>query len=117
MKSLSLSWIRTAVAAVVLLAAGLEASAQDAAKKRYLETLSVTPPPIAEDSSVKFDYDVVYVRAPRKDPTGRSKWAEVGDPRTMEPGADLMLLRPDGSEEVLVPVEGNESIAVFSRRT
>src|SRR5262249_26268349 len=41
----------------------------------------------------------------------RSKWAEVGDPRTMEPGADLMLLHPDGSEEVLVPVTGNESIA------
>ena len=29
----------------------------------------------------------------------------------MEPGADLMLLHPDGSEEVLVPVKPQESIA------
>ena len=44
----------------------------------------------------------VVVRAPR--PVGKvsSRWAEVGDPRTMDPGADLMLLHPDGSEEVLV---------------
>ena len=33
-------------------------------------------------------------------------WAEVGDPRTMEPGADLMLLHPDGKEEVLVARRG-----------
>ena len=29
----------------------------------------------------------------------------------MDPGADLMLLHPDGSEEVLVPVQPQESIA------
>ena len=38
-----------------------------------------------------------------------SRWAEVGDPRTMDPGADLMLLHPDGSEEVLVPVQPTAS--------
>ncbi|HXD85107.1 MAG TPA: hypothetical protein VN641_01350 [Urbifossiella sp.] len=69
------------------------------------------PPHIRSDGSVRYDFDIVYVRAPRKSPDGRSKWAEVGDPRTMEPGADLMLLHPDGTEEVLVPVTGNESIA------
>ncbi|HEX3314153.1 MAG TPA: hypothetical protein VHR72_04635, partial [Gemmataceae bacterium] len=80
-------------------------------KVRYLAPINIEPPPIASDKSVKYDYDIVYVRAPRKDPTGRSRWAEVGDPRTMEAGADLVLLHPDGKEEVLVPVTGNESIA------
>ncbi|MFO0864909.1 MAG: hypothetical protein U0744_09695 [Gemmataceae bacterium] len=80
-------------------------------KKLYREPLSIQPKPAAEHPDVKLDYDIVYVRAPRKDPTGRSKWAEVGDPRSMEPGADLMLLHPDGKEEVLVAVQGNESIA------
>ena len=80
-------------------------------KVRYLDPIDINPPPIASDKSVNYDYDIVYVRAPRKDPTGRSRWAEVGDPRTMEAGADLVLLHPDGKEEVLVPVTGNESIA------
>src|SRR5262249_6589564 len=54
---------------------------------------------------------VVYVRAPRRRADGGSKWAEVGDPRTMEPGAELVRLRSDGSEEVLVPVAPKESVA------
>ena len=57
---------------------------------------------------MKYDYDIVYVRAPRRD-NGKSSWAEVGDPRTMEPGADLMLLHPDGKEEVLVAGEATRS--------
>jgi hypothetical protein len=77
----------------------------------YREPLNLTPPPIRTDKSVKYDYDIVYVRAPRKGDNVRPLWAEVGDPRTMEPGADLMLLHPDGSEEVLVPVRPHESIA------
>src|SRR5262249_16845177 len=68
-------------------------------------------PHIGTDPNVRYDFPIIYVRAPRKDPTGRAKWAEVGDPRSMEPGADLMLLRPDGSEEVLVAVKAEESIA------
>ena len=78
---------------------------------RFTGALDMNPPHISTDKAVKYDFDIVYVRAPRKSPDGRSKWAEVGDPRTMEPGADLMLLHPDGKEEVLVPVTGNESIA------
>ena len=84
---------------------------QKAPQKQYAAPLDMDPPPLASDASVKYDYDIVYVRAPRTRPDGVSKWAEVGDPRRMEPGADLMLLHPDGSEEVLVPVKGNESIA------
>jgi hypothetical protein len=82
-----------------------------APEQRFVGPISIDPPHVSTDKSVKYDFDIVYVRAPRKLPDGRSKWAEVGDPRTMEPGADLMLLHPDGKEEVLVAVTGNESIA------
>src|SRR5262245_27437356 len=78
---------------------------------RYLDPINIVAPPIATDASVKYDFDIVYVRAPRRDPSGKSKWAEVGDPRTMEPGADLVLLHPNGQEEVLVAVKDQESIA------
>ena len=79
--------------------------------RRYLGPLNIQPPPIASDPSIKYDFPIVYVRAPRREANGKSKWAEVGDPRSMEPGADLVLLYPDGKEEVLVPVTERESIA------
>jgi Hydrazine synthase alpha subunit middle domain len=47
------------------------------------------------------DYDIVYVRAPRYGDTTLADWPEVFNPTKMEPGADLMLLKPDGTEEVL----------------
>jgi hypothetical protein len=80
-------------------------------EQRFSGVLSMDPPHISYDKEVAYDFDIVYVRAPRKSPDGRSKWAEVGDPRTMEPGADLVLLHPNGTEEVLVPVSEKESIA------
>src|SRR5262245_50555763 len=73
--------------------------------------LDLRPPHVSKDPAVKYDFDIVYVRAPRRHADGRSRWAEVVDPRTMEPGADLVLLHPDGKEEVLVPVKPHESIA------
>ena len=48
------------------------------------------------------DYDVVYVRQPRYGDTTSTIWPEVFHPARAEPGADLMLLHPDGSEDVLV---------------
>ena len=33
--------------------------------KKYLEPLDAKVPPLAGDTSVKLDYDIVYVRAPR----------------------------------------------------
>src|SRR5690349_8019752 len=83
---------------------------QNGKDKPFAAPLSMEPQPIGKDAAVKYDFDIVYVRAPRKRADGIAKWAEVGDPRTMEPGADLMLLHPDGSEEVLVPVKPEESI-------
>jgi hypothetical protein len=94
--------------AAILVTNGLPAQAPKT--PLYKEALSIQPPHISTDTSVKYDYDIVYVRAPRGE-NGKGRWAEVGDPRTMEPGADLMLLHPDGREEMLVAVKPHESIA------
>ena len=48
------------------------------------------------------DYDVVYVRQPRYGDEVNTIWPEIFHPARAEPGADLVLLHPDGSEEVLV---------------
>lgn len=66
-------------------------------------TINVQPKPIATDTSVKLDYDIVYVRAPRKGDAVGTNWPEISNPVFMDAGADLMLLHPDGTEEVLVP--------------
>ena len=48
------------------------------------------------------DYDIVYVRQARFGDNQNTVWPEVFHPARLDPGADLMLLHPDGSEEVLV---------------
>jgi hypothetical protein len=48
------------------------------------------------------DYDIVYVRQARFGDATNTVWPEVGHPGRIDPGADLVLRHPDGSEEVLV---------------
>lgn len=48
------------------------------------------------------DYDIVYVRQARFGDLDNTLWPEIFHPARMDPGADLMLLHPDGTEEVLV---------------
>jgi hypothetical protein len=73
--------------------------------KRPLRTV---PAAVAADPSVKYDYDIVYVRAPRiakaKDGSDRAAdvWPDADHPADVRSATDLMLLHPDGSEEVLV---------------
>ena len=55
------------------------------------------------------DYDIVYLRAPRLPDPARSDWPEVIHPTKMMPGTDLMLLHPNGAEEVLFPA-GNGAV-------
>ncbi len=55
------------------------------------------------------DYDIVYVRQARFGDQTNTTWPEVAHPALIDPGADLMLLHPDGSEEVLVE-SGNGSV-------
>jgi hypothetical protein len=47
-------------------------------------------------------YDIVYVRQPRFGDNTNTIWPEVFHPARLDAGADLMLLHPDGSEELLV---------------
>jgi hypothetical protein len=47
-------------------------------------------------------YDIVYVRQPRFGDNTNTTWPEIFHPASIDPGADLMLLHPDGSEELLV---------------
>jgi len=76
--------------------------AGEVARKPNETPLNVNPPPIGSDASVKYDYDIVYVRAPRHGDDKPSAWTEVFAPTRAEPGSDLMLLHPDGREDVLV---------------
>lgn len=47
-------------------------------------------------------YDIVYVRQPRFGDNTNTIWPEVFHPARLDAGADLMLLHPDGAEELLV---------------
>lgn len=47
------------------------------------------------------DYDIVYVRAPRFGDLVNATLPEVATPLVPDPGADLMLLHPNGTQEVL----------------
>src|SRR5881398_1046540 len=92
-------------ALLVLLAAGLGlAPAQKSRPQEqlFLDPINVNVPHISTDQSVKYDFDIVYVRAPRFGDKGRTRWTEIAHPALMDPGADLMLLHPDGKEELLV---------------
>jgi hypothetical protein len=64
--------------------------------------LNVNVPDVKTNPLIKLDYDIVYVRAPRFGDEKRTRWAEVFNPLNVDPGTDLVLLHPDGSEEVLV---------------
>jgi hypothetical protein len=70
--------------------------------------LRIDPPHISTDKTVKYDYDIVYVRAPRfvkgKDGKGHQApvWPNAAEPENMRAPTDLMLLHPNGSEEILV---------------
>ncbi len=55
-------------------------------------------------------YDLVYVRASRVAGVV-GHWADVFTPMNLQPGSDLMLLHPDGTEEVLVKAALNGAIA------
>src|SRR5262245_65122116 len=70
--------------------------------------LRVDPSPIATDKAIRYDYDIVYARAPRsvKGPRDRERlamvWADASEPFNMRASTDLMLLHPDGRDQPLV---------------
>jgi hypothetical protein len=91
--------------ALVALAAALASAAPPGKQeeKLYLAPLDVNPPHISTDKSITYDYDIIYVRAHRAGDTVLKRfYTDIATPVTLEPGADLMLLHPDGTEELLV---------------
>lgn len=48
------------------------------------------------------NYSIIAVKAPRYGDDKMTYWQEVISPARVEPGQDLVLIKPDGSEEVLV---------------
>ena len=80
------------------------------ADKRYRAAIQLDPPHFSQDSALKLDYDLIYVRAPRFGDRTQNSWPDVARPLHVDPGADLMLLHPDGTEAVLV--EGGADGAV-----
>jgi hypothetical protein len=94
---------------VSLLALSVLAATALCRQEKKARVLNVDPPHISKDAGVKYDYDIVYVRAPRKGDDKQIAWTEVFAPLRAEPGSDLMLLHPDGSEKVLVAA-GDDAI-------
>jgi hypothetical protein len=92
-------------AGVIFSIASLAAQEPDKPRPRILD---VTPKHFSKDPTVKLDYDIVYVRAPRsvKDNDGKDQpapvWPEIGHPFNLRASTDLMVLHPDGSSEMLV---------------
>jgi uncharacterized protein (TIGR03437 family) len=56
---------------------------------------------VGAQSLPPINYDIVYVRVPRPGDNVNSTWPEVVTPLIPDPGADLMLLHPNGTDEVL----------------
>src|SRR5262249_24450125 len=79
--------------------AALPTAAQPKKEQRFLDPINVKVPHISTDKTVKYDYDIVYVRAKRAgDKVHKRFYTDFSAPVTLEPGADLMLLHPSGKE-------------------
>lgn len=66
----------------------------------YACSLSM-PVSVTAQALPPINYDIVYVRSPRPPDNVNSFWPDAITPLLPDPGADLVLLHPDGSEEVL----------------
>src|SRR5262245_22069368 len=88
---------------VIAALAAVPVAGQPQKEPLFREKLNVNPPHISTDRTVKYDYDIVYVRGPRAgDEVHKRFYTDIATPVTLEPGDDLMLLHPDGTEELLV---------------
>lgn len=110
----------TALVLTLILANGVgllafQEPVRDPEKPDGKRKLEVTPRPIATDKMVKYDYDIVYVRAPRVvkvkgEDRPAPVWPEAASLDALRAPTDLLILHPDGKEEVLV-AGGNGAIA------
>src|SRR3954454_11352732 len=96
-------WVGTILALGVLLSSLHWLTSALEARPNMKGPFDVVVPKVSTDPTIKYDYDIVYVRTPRKGNAPHSShWADASLPLNVDAGGDLMLLHPDGSEERLV---------------
>lgn len=67
-----------------------------------MDPSAAVPKSISSNPGFHYDFDIVYVRAPRPGDDRQILWTDVLAPYQAEPESDLVLLHPDGTEDVLV---------------
>ncbi|MFN0111428.1 MAG: hypothetical protein ACKVZH_21400 [Blastocatellia bacterium] len=72
--------------------------------------VSPVTPTVTAQTLPPVNYDIVYVRAPRYGDNTNTIWPEVTTPLIPDPGSDLMLLHPNGSEEILFDGGANGAV-------
>ncbi len=93
-----------AAALLLTIAASAEpAKAQPARKRAAAPVLVNCTPDVVP-------YDIVYVHAPRYGDTTNTSWPDTTRPMQPDPGADLRLLHPNCTEEVLFPLPKHQGI-------
>ena len=97
------SWVAISLALGVLVCGLLWLARPLEGKPNGKGPFNITVPKVSTDPAIKYDYDIVYVRTPRKDNKPHSsRWPDATLPLNVDAGGDLMLLHPDGTEDVLV---------------
>ncbi len=77
----------------------------------FFYTLSVSvPTSVTAQALPPINYDIIYVRSPRPPNNVNSFWPDAITPLLPDPGADLVLLHPDGSEETLFGAGANGAV-------
>jgi hypothetical protein len=77
----------------------------------HLSSIRITSASTSSPQALSpIDYDIVYVRVPRPPDNTNSFWPDAITPLFPDPGADLVLLHPDGSEEVIFPAGANGAV-------
>ena len=87
------------------------------AAQDYRDPINVTPPHFSTDASVKLDYDIVYVRAPRRGDQGRTHWTEIAHPALMDAGADVDALGAHVLGRAIGATPDEDLAAAFRRAT
>ena len=80
------------VGALLVLTAFPKSTAAGERERLYREPIDLHVPPVSTDKSVRYDYDIVYVRAPRRGDRARSTGR-----RSAPPDADGRRRRPDAA--------------------
>jgi hypothetical protein len=96
-------WSATILALGVLLSSLPRLTSSLVGQTKSKGPFNIVVPKVSMDPSIKYDYDIVYVRTPRKgNAPHSSRWADASLPLNVDADGDLMVLHPDGSEERLV---------------